>query len=113
MAVKTLDDIRDDIFNYVIIQLGPTYKSEDEQLIKNYITIVELEAMSVANVINETTTHLIGMMSIIIQSVIIAYENRGVESQTRQGELGQENHFIDWHQYLQDEVVSHGKRFVI
>ena len=113
MSTKTIDDIRTDIFNYVVKQLGPTYKSTDEQVVKNLIEIIELEAIGVANIMLETPTLLISIMPIIIQTVIIAYENRGVESQTVQGELGQENHFIDWHQYLRNELISSGKRFVI
>lgn len=113
MATKTVEEIQNDIVDYVKTQLGPTYKESDEQVIKNLEKLVQDECLSVANILSVTPSHLISLMSIIVQTTCIAYENRGVEGQTRQGELGQENHFIDWHQYLQDRVVKHGKRYVI
>ena len=94
-------------------QLGPTFKDCDDEVLKNLVDIVMVEALHVGNRMYETDTDLLEFQSIIVQASVIAYENRGVEGQTRQGELGQENHFIDWHQYLRDEVVKHGKRYVI
>lgn len=113
MATKTVEQIRADIIEYAKVQLGPTFKESDEQVLTNLEMLIEDEAFQVGNILFVTPAHLIDMMSIIVQCMVIAYQNRGVEGQTRQGELGQENHFIDWHQYLQDEVVSHGKRYVI
>lgn len=113
MASKTVEEIRTDIIEYTKVQLGPIYKESDEQVLINLEHLIEDEAFQVGNILSVTPGHLVDMMSIIVQCMTIAYENRGVEGQTRQGELGQENHFIDWHQYLQDEVVSHGKRYVI
>lgn len=94
-------------------QLGPTYKESDAEVLKNLVDIVKTEALYIGNRMNATDTDLLEFQAMIIQASVIAYENRGVEGQTRQGELGQENHFIDWHQYLRDEVVRHGKRYVI
>lgn len=103
----------DKIIEYVKLELGPVYKAEDEQILKNIVETVKDEALYIGNRMVETAPTLLEFKSIIIQASIIAYQNRGVEGQTRQGELGQENHFIDWHQYLQNEVVKHGKRYVI
>lgn len=94
-------------------QLGPTFKEGDDEVLKNLVDIVMVEALHVGNRMYETDTNLLEFQAMIVQAAVIAYENRGVEGQTRQGELGQENHFIDWHQYLRDEVVRHGKRYVI
>lgn len=113
MAEKTLEEIRKDILEYIKVQLGPVYKDSDEQVLKNLCEVVELEAMNVANIITETPAHLINMMSLVIACTVIAYQNRGVEGQYKQSELGQESHFLDWHTYLQEQVVKHGKRYVI
>lgn len=102
-----------DIIEMVKIQLGPVYDDQDKDVLTNIVNTVNDEALFVANRMTENTNDLKDLKSLIIQCSVIAYQNRGVEGQTRQGELGQENHFIDWHQYLQDEVVSHGKRYVI
>lgn len=102
-----------DIIEMVKIQLGPVYDDQDKDILTNIVNTVNDEALFVANRMTENTNDLKDLKSLIIQCSVIAYQNRGVEGQTRQGELGQENHFIDWHQYLQDEVVSHGKRYVI
>ena len=103
----------DTLVNLTKSQLGPTFKEDDDEVLKNLVDIVMVEALHVGNRMYETDTDLLEFQSIIVQASVIAYENRGVEGQTRQGELGQENHFIDWHQYLRDEVVKHGKRYVI
>ena len=94
-------------------QLGPTFKTGDEEVLKNLVDIVKVEALNVGNRMYETNTDLLEFQAMIVQAAVIAYQNRGVEGQTRQAELGQDNHFIDWHQYLRDEVVRHGKRYVI
>ena len=108
------DDITiDTIVEIVKGQLGPIYKDTDQEVLKNIVNMVHDEALYVGNRMYETTDNLVDLKSLIVQCSVIAYQNRGVEGQARQGELGQENHFIDWHQYLQDEVVSHGKRYVI
>jgi len=75
--------------------------------------MVRDEAFEVANRMAETTTDFIDLKACIFKASIIAYENRGVEGQTRQQELGQELHFMDWHNYLRDTVITTGKRFVI
>lgn len=91
--------------------LGPTFKETDKDVLKLQMHIIKDECLEVGNRMFETS--LTDFKSIIVQCAIIWYENRGVEGQTRQGELGQENHFYDWHQYLQSVVVKHGKRYVI
>lgn len=99
------------IFENVKKILGPVYKDEDENVVKSQIQIIGDEALSVSNHLFETSVQ--DLKSIITDVTIIWYQNRGVESQTRQDELGQANYFIDWHHYLQEEVVRHGKRYVI
>lgn len=91
--------------------LGPIFKTEDDGILKKQMEIIKDECLEVANRMFDTS--LTDFKSTIVQCGIIWYENRGVESQTGQGELGQTNNFIDWHQYLQDVVVNHGKRYVI
>lgn len=100
-----------DLTKAAILILGPTYKETDNSIFENQMEIIKNECLQVANRMFDTSIE--DFKSIIVQCGIIWYENRGVESQTRQGELGQENHFIDWHQYLRDVVVKHGKRYVI
>ena len=103
----------DTLVEYAKLQLGPIYKDTDNDVLKNIVQMVYDEALYVGNRMYETSTDLVDLKSIIVQCSVISYQNRGVEGQTQQGELGQENHFIDWHQYLRDEVVRHGKRYVI
>ena len=76
--------------------LGPTFKVEDKEILEKQMEIIKDECLEVANRMFDTS--LTDFKSAIVQCGIIWYENRGVESQTRQGALGQENHFIDWHQ---------------
>lgn len=94
-------------------QLGPIFKEGDDEVLRNLVDIVMSEALNVGNRMYETDSDLLEFQAIIVQASVIAYQNRGVEGQTRQAELGQDNHFIDWHQYLRDEIVRHGKRYVI
>ena len=100
-----------DVFTKVKNILGPVYKDDDENILKSQIQIIADEALSVANRMFDTTIK--DLKSIVIDTYIILYQNRSVESQTRQDELGQSNYFIDWHHYLQEEIVRHGKRYVI
>lgn len=91
--------------------LGPVFKDTDKDVLKLQMHIIRDECLDVANRIFETS--ITDFKSIIVQCAIIWYQNRGVESQTRQDELGQSNYFINWHHYLQEQVVNHGKRYVI
>lgn len=99
------------VFNQAKNILGPIYKDSDEDIFKAQIQIIADEALSVSNRMSDTTIK--DLKSIVIDTSIIWYQNRGVESQTRQDELGQANYFIDWHHYLQEEIIRHGKRYVI
>ena len=100
-----------DVFEKAKNILGPVYKDSDEDIFKTQIQIISDECLSVSNRMFETT--ITDLKSIVVDVAIIWYQNRGVESQTRQDELGQANYFIDWHHYLQEEIVRHGKRYVI
>lgn len=109
----TMEYLTEDIIEKVKIELGPTFKEGDDKVLENIVIMVRDEAFEVANRMAETTTDFIDLKACIFKASIICYENRGVEGQTRQGELGQELHFIDWHNYLRDTVITSGKRFVI
>lgn len=103
----------DTLIEYTKVQLGPIFKTDDEQVLKNIVDMVYDEVIYTSNRQFDKNIDLKDFKSLIVQCSVIAYQNRGIEGQTQQDELGQENHFIDWHQYLQDEIVSHGKRYVI
>lgn len=113
MAEKTMEELTDEMFEQVKNHLGPLYKEDDEDILKQLIIDVRDEAFEVANRMLETTKDFQDLKSCIFHTSVIGYQNRGIEGQTRQSELGQENHFIDWHNYLRDTVITHGKRFVI
>ena len=108
-----MEKLTEEMIEKVKIELGPLFKTEDDNVLKNIVETVRDEAFQVANRILETPMDFRDLKSCIFKSSIIAYENRGVEGQTRQRELGQELHFMDWHDYLRDTVITHGKRFVI
>lgn len=101
------------IISIVKGNLGANYTETDDTVLINLVNTIIDECFNVANRMYDTTKILDDFTSIIVQCAVIAYQNRGVEGQTKQNELGQENYFIDWHQYLRDEVVKHGKRYVI
>ena len=113
MTEQTMEELTNEIFEKVQAHLGPLYKDEDEEVLKNIVIMVRDEAFELANRMLETAKDFNDLKSCIFKASVIGYENRGIEGQTRQEELGQENHFIDWHDYLRDTVITHGKRFVI
>ena len=113
MSEKTMEELTDEMIEKVKNHLGPLYKASDKEVLENIVMIVRDEAFEIANRMLETTMDFNDLKSCIFHTSIIAYENRGVESQTRQDELGQENHFVDWHDYLKNTIITHGKRFVI
>lgn len=93
-------------------QLGPLFKTTDEQVIKNLGDTVIDEALLVSHR-EETEETLKDLKAIIVQSIVIAYENRGTEGVKSQGELGQSNSYISWMEYLEDNIIKKGKRFLI
>ena len=109
----TIRTLTDAMVEKVKIELGPIFKTGDEQVLKNLVETIRDEAFQIANRMSETTTDFNDLKSCIFKASIIGYENRGIEGQTRQDELGQENVFMDWHDYLRDTIITHGKRFVI
>lgn len=113
MAEPSMEELTTDMIEKVKKHLGPLYKETDADVLKNIVETVRDEAFELANRMLETTKDFNDLKSAIFKASVIGYENRGIEGQTRQQELGQENHFIDWHNYLRDTVITHGKRFVI
>lgn len=113
MAEPTMDELTTQMVEDVKKELGPIYKASDEDVLKKLVENVRDEAFQIANRMSETITDFRDLKSCIFKASVIGYENRGVEGQTRQQELGQELHFIDWHDYLRDTIITHGKRFVI
>ena len=108
-----MEKLTEDMVERVKVELGPIFKSGDDKALQNIVETVRDEAFQLANRMLETTMDFRDLKSCIFKASVIAYENRGIEGQTRQQELGQELHFIDWHDYLRDTVITHGKRFVI
>lgn len=114
MAEQTMEQLTNAMIEDVKIELGPIYKPEEnDTTLKKIVITVRDEAFQIANRMFETTMDFKDLKSCIFKASTIAYENRGIEGQTRQNELGQENHFIDWHDYLRDTIITHGKRLVI
>ena len=93
-------------------KLGPQFKTEDEQVFKSIGDTVITEAIVCSNR-SETSENLAILQAIIIESIIIAYENRGVENVKSQSELGQSNSFVDWMEYLETNIIRKGKRLLM
>lgn len=93
-------------------QLGPLFKTDDEQVIFNIGDTVIDEAIIMSNR-SETEETLKDLKATIVQCIVIAYENRGTEGVKSQGELGQSNSYIDWMEYLENNIIKKGKRFLV
>lgn len=93
-------------------QLGPLFKTSDEQVISNIGDTVIDEAIIMSNR-SETEETLKDLKATIVQCIVIAYENRGTEGVKSQGELGQSNSYIDWMEYLENNIIKKGKRFLV
>lgn len=102
---------RKELVELAIDKLGPQYKQSDEKVIKNIGDTVIDEAISVSHRPEDEAT-LKDLKAIIVESIIIAYQNRGAESLKSQSELGQSNSFVDWMEYLETNIVKKGKRFL-
>lgn len=103
--------VKNEIISMVKTQLGPLYLEEDEQVITNLSVLVVQEALDICNM-RETANNLILIEAISIQAIIIAYQNRGVEGLASQDELGQDNEYISWIDYLRNNLIKSGKRFI-
>ena len=102
---------RKELVDLAIEKLGNQYKASDEKVINNIGDTVIGEALNVSHR-PETEDTLSDLKAIIIESIIIAYQNRGSESLKSQSELGQSNSFIDWSEYLATNIINRGKRFL-
>ena len=103
--------VKNEIISMVKTQLGPLYLEEDEQVITNLSILVVQEALDICNM-QETANNLVLIEAISIQAIIIAYQNRGVEGLASQDELGQDNEYISWIDYLRNNLIKSGKRFI-
>lgn len=102
---------RKELVDLAIEKLGPRYKQSDEKVIKNIGDTVIDEALNVSHRPEDEAT-LKDLKAIIIESIVIAYQNRGAESLKSQSELGQSNSFVDWMEYLETNIIKKGKRFL-
>lgn len=103
--------IKDEILSFAKTQLGPLYLEADDNVLENLCILVIQEALDICNM-RETSTSLVQIEAMVIQAVIIAYQNRGVEGLAEQTELGQSNVYISWIDYLRNNLIKSGKRFV-
>ena len=103
--------VNDEILSFAKTQLGPLFKTEDEEVLKNLKTLVLQEALDICNML-ETSSNLVLIEAMVIQAIIIAYQNRGVEGLAKQTELGQANTYISWVDYLRTNLIKSGKRFM-
>lgn len=102
---------RKELVDLAIDKLGEQYKQSDAQVISKIGDTVIDEALNVSHRIENDDT-LKDLKAIIIESIIIAYQNRGAESLVSQSELGQSNSFVDWSKYLETNIINKGKRFL-
>ena len=103
---------RNDLVVLAKEKLGPLFKASDEQVISHIGDTVIDEALITANA-SENETELTNLKAVIVESIVIAYENRGAEGTKSQGDLGQSNSFIDWMEYLHTHIIEGGKRYFI
>ncbi len=102
---------RKELINLAKEQLGPIFVSTDEKVISNIGDTVIDEALDCSHR-EETEENLKILKAIIVQSIVIAYQNRGSEGLKSQSELGQNNSFVDWMEYLQTNIIQKGKRLL-
>lgn len=103
--------VKNEIFEFAKTQLGPLFKDGEDEVLKNFEVLVIQEALDICNML-ETSSNLILIEAMVIQAIIIAYQNRGVEGLASQTELGQTNTYISWIDYLRTNLIKSGKRFV-
>lgn len=92
-------------------KLGPIFKDSDTQVISNIGDTVINEALDLSHM-TESSQTLGTLRAIIIEAIVIAYQNRGAESLKSQSELGQSNSFVDWMEYLEANIIKKGKRYL-
>jgi len=102
---------REELNNLAKEQLGPIFKAEDEQVLRHISDTVIDEALDCSHR-QENDGNLKILKAIIVQSIVIAYQNRGSEGLKSQSELGQNNSFVDWMEYLQNNIIQKGKRLL-
>lgn len=102
---------REELVKQAKVKLGPIFRLGDEEVLKSIGDTVIEEALDCSHRA-ETKENLMTLKAIIIESIIIAYQNRGSESLKSQSELGQSNSFVDWMEYLQTNIIQKGKRLL-
>lgn len=103
--------VKEDMLNIAITQLGPLFKTDDTKVLENYRWLILNEALDICNM-SESSNNLLSIEAIVVQAMIIAYQNRGAEGMASQNELGQNNTYIHWLDYLRDNLINSGKRYV-
>lgn len=102
---------REELLELAKEQLGPIFIATDEKVLKNISDTVIDEALDCSHR-EDTPENLKTLKAIIVQSIVIAYQNRGSEGLKSQSELGQSNSFVDWMEYLQTNIIQKGKRLL-
>lgn len=108
---EKIELIKQEILDLAKSQLGPLFKEGDKGILENFEMLIITEALDICNML-ETSKNLVLVEAMVIQAIIIAYQNRGVEGLASQTELGQTNRYIHWIDYLRDNLIKSGKRFV-
>lgn len=102
---------RIELVNLAIEKLGPLFDEKDDNVIVGIGDTVIDEALDNSNR-SDTPENLDVLRGIIIDTIVIAYQNRGSEGLKSQSELGQSNSFVDWNEYLITNIIKKGKRLV-
>lgn len=102
---------RIELVNLAIEKLGPLFDEKDDNIIVGIGDTVIDEALDNSNR-SDTPENLDVLRGIIVDTIVIAYQNRGSEGLKSQSELGQSNSFVDWNEYLITNIIKKGKRLV-
>lgn len=102
---------REDLVKEAQVKLGPIFRLGDEDVIKSMGETIIDEALDCSHRL-ETAENLKILKAIIVESIVIAYQNRGVEGSKSQSELGKSNSFLDWSEYLRTNIIEKGKRLL-
>lgn len=102
---------RIELVNLAIEKLGALFNVEDDDIIVGIGDTVIDEALNTSNRL-DTAESLDILRGVIVDTIVIAYQNRGSEGLKSQNELGQSNSFVDWNDYLTTNIIKKGKRVV-
>lgn len=102
---------RKELIELAKVKLGPIFKAEDEKVLESISDTVIDEALDCSHR-EDTEENLKILKAIIVEAIVIAYQNRGSEGTKSQSELGQSNSFVDWMEYLETNIIRKGKRLI-